>query len=131
MRTCVDTSSDARSNTTVPVRQARAAGVVTLERGRHAERFEVHEADSAEAIPVLRQYMVQVPVTRPSFDAAPDASDDQIAAELPDASGMTGDVLCCAFCVSSRHFASRSRGGGSGKSARLAGWHSGPSPLPE
>jgi deazaflavin-dependent oxidoreductase (nitroreductase family) len=65
------------------VKNARAAGVVTLKRGRHAERFEVHEADPAEAIPVLRQYMVQVPVTRPYFDAAPDASDDRIAAELP------------------------------------------------
>ena len=65
------------------VKNARAAGVVTLKRGRHAERFEVHEADSAEAIPVLRQYMVQVRVTRPYFDAAPDASDDRIAAELP------------------------------------------------
>ena len=65
------------------VKNARAAGVVTLKRGRHAERFEVLEADPAEAIPVLRQYMVQVPVTHPYFDAAPDASDDRIAAELP------------------------------------------------
>jgi hypothetical protein len=65
------------------VKNARAAGEVTLKRGRHTERFEVHEADPAEAIPVLRQYMEQVPVTRPYFDAEPDAPDDRIAAELP------------------------------------------------
>lgn len=65
------------------VKNARAAGVVTLKRGRHAQRFEVHEADATEALPVLRHYMVQVPVTRPYFDAAPDSSDDEIASELP------------------------------------------------
>jgi deazaflavin-dependent oxidoreductase (nitroreductase family) len=65
------------------VKNARVAGVVTLKRGRHTERFDVHEAGTAEAIPVLRQYMEQVPVTRPYFDAAPDAPDDRIAAELP------------------------------------------------
>ena len=78
------------------VKNARAAGVVTLKRGRHTNRFEVHETDPSEATEVLRQYMVQVPVTRPYFDAAPDAPDDQIAAELPwtpsvppDSSGVT------------------------------------------
>ena len=65
------------------VKNARAAGVVTLTRGRQAERFEIHEVDPTQAIPVLRQYMDQVRVTRPYFDAAPDAADDQIGAELP------------------------------------------------
>ena len=65
------------------MQNARAAGEVTLRRGRRAERFEVHEAGTAEAVPVLRQYMELVPVTRPYFDAAPDAADDLIAAELP------------------------------------------------
>ena len=65
------------------VKNARAAGVVTLTRGRHTERFEVHETGGPEAVPVLRQYMLKVTVARPYFDAAPDSSDDRIAAEVP------------------------------------------------
>lgn len=65
------------------VQNARAAGEVTLSRGDQAKRFEVEEVEPNEAVPVLRQYMREIRVTRRYFDATPDSSDEAIAAELP------------------------------------------------
>jgi deazaflavin-dependent oxidoreductase (nitroreductase family) len=65
------------------VRNVRAAGEVTLSRGRHTQRFRVEEADGPAAVPVLRKYMSKIRVTRPYFDAAPDSPDEDVAAELP------------------------------------------------
>jgi deazaflavin-dependent oxidoreductase (nitroreductase family) len=65
------------------VRNVRAAGEVTLSRGRQSHRFNVEEAESPAAVPVLRKYMTEVRVTRPYFDAAPDSPDEDVAAELP------------------------------------------------
>lgn len=53
------------------VRNARAAGEVALSRGRRTARFRVVEAEIPEAIPVLRQYIADIRVTRAYFDAAP------------------------------------------------------------
>jgi deazaflavin-dependent oxidoreductase (nitroreductase family) len=64
------------------VRNARAAGEVTLSRGGRSEKFRVVEAASEAAIPVLRAYVDEIKVTRPYFDAGPDSPDDAIAAEL-------------------------------------------------
>ena len=64
------------------VRNARAAGEVTLSRGGRSERFKVDEAYAPTAIPVLRAYIREIRVTRAYFDANPDAPDDAIAAEL-------------------------------------------------
>jgi deazaflavin-dependent oxidoreductase (nitroreductase family) len=64
------------------VRNARAAGEVTLTRGGRSERFQVREAGPEEAVPVLRRYMREIRVTRPYFDASPDSPDDVVAAEL-------------------------------------------------
>ena len=64
-------------------RNARAAGEVTLRRGRSSRRYAVTEPGPSEAVPVLRRYMAQIRVTRPYFDAAPDSPDDAIKAELP------------------------------------------------
>lgn len=64
------------------VQNARAAGEVTLSRGRQTARFGVVEAGPEEAIPVLRKYIAEIRVTRAYFDAAPDSPDDAIAAEL-------------------------------------------------
>jgi hypothetical protein len=50
-------------------------------RGR-AEKFTIEDTSPAEAIPVLRQYMRQVRVTRGYFDARPHSPDEAIAAEL-------------------------------------------------
>src|SRR6266542_1792922 len=65
------------------VRNARAAREVTLARGGHAERYRIAEPAPSEAVPVLRKYMTEVRVTRPYFDAALDAPDAAIEAELP------------------------------------------------
>jgi deazaflavin-dependent oxidoreductase (nitroreductase family) len=56
------------------VRNARAAGEVTLHRGRHREDVVVFPLDAAEAAPVLKQYVREVPITRPYFEAQPTAS---------------------------------------------------------
>jgi deazaflavin-dependent oxidoreductase (nitroreductase family) len=65
------------------VRNVRAAGEVTLSRGRQSHRFRVEEANRPAAVPVLRKYMSEIPVTRPYFDAAPNSSEEDVAAELP------------------------------------------------
>jgi len=64
------------------VRNARAAGEVTLRRGGRSEQFSVHDVEPNKAVPVLREYMAEVRVTRRYFDATPNASDDAVAAEL-------------------------------------------------
>jgi deazaflavin-dependent oxidoreductase (nitroreductase family) len=64
------------------VRNVRAAGEVTLSRGRHSHRFRVEEAEGPAAVPVLRKYVTKIRVTRPYFDAAPDSPDEDVAAEL-------------------------------------------------
>jgi len=64
------------------VRNARAAGEVRLSRGGRSEKFRVVEADAQTAIPVLRDYIDKIKVTRPYFDAGPESPDDAIAAEL-------------------------------------------------
>jgi len=53
------------------VRNARAAGAVTLSRGRRSETVEILELDRHEAAPVLKAYVARVPITRPFFDAGP------------------------------------------------------------
>ena len=50
------------------VRSARAAGRVTLTRGRRAETVPIRELEPAEAAPVLQRYVTRVPITRPYFD---------------------------------------------------------------
>jgi hypothetical protein len=55
------------------VRNARAAGRVELSRGRRPETVRVRELGSEAAAPVLKAYVERVPITRPYFDAAPDA----------------------------------------------------------
>jgi hypothetical protein len=64
------------------VLNARAAGEVKLSRGGRSETYKVEEAGADDAIPVLRKYIAEIRVTRPYFDAAPDSSDDAVAAEL-------------------------------------------------
>jgi deazaflavin-dependent oxidoreductase (nitroreductase family) len=65
------------------VRNARAAGRVTLTRGRHAERVPIRELSAADAAPVLRRYVTHVPITRPYFDASPDSPLAAFEAEAP------------------------------------------------
>jgi deazaflavin-dependent oxidoreductase (nitroreductase family) len=65
------------------VRNARAAGQVTLSRGRRSETVALVELGPAAAAPVLKQYVTEVPITRPFFDATPDAPFEAFVAEAP------------------------------------------------
>lgn len=63
------------------VRNARAAGRVTLSRGRHRETVPITEVEGVERGRVLKTYVTRVPVTRPFFDARPDAAVEVFVAE--------------------------------------------------
>jgi deazaflavin-dependent oxidoreductase (nitroreductase family) len=63
------------------VRNARAAGEVELSRAGRSKTSRVEEVSGAEAAPVLKQYLKQVPVVRPYFDLAPDSPLEEFAAE--------------------------------------------------
>jgi hypothetical protein len=55
------------------VRNARAAGVVGLSRAGRSETVRAVELSPEEAAPVLRDYLRQVPIVRPFFEATPAA----------------------------------------------------------
>jgi deazaflavin-dependent oxidoreductase (nitroreductase family) len=63
------------------VHNARAAGQVTLSRGGRSQTLRITEQGADDSIPVLRQYLHEVPITRPYFDVTPDSPDRQFAAE--------------------------------------------------
>jgi deazaflavin-dependent oxidoreductase (nitroreductase family) len=63
------------------VRNARAAGQVTLTRRGHAEEYALREVSPDEAGPVLKRYVSLAKVTRPYFRARPDAPAAEFAAE--------------------------------------------------
>lgn len=65
------------------VRNARAAGEVTLSRGSRTARYAVADPEPRDAVPVLRKYLTEVRVTRPYFEVTPAAADREIEAELP------------------------------------------------
>ncbi len=63
------------------VHNARAAGRVTVSKGRRSEDVAVTEVPAAEAAPILREYLRKVPIVRPYFDVGADASDAEFLAE--------------------------------------------------
>ena len=63
------------------VHNARAAGQVSLHRGRRQERLAVEEVGAAEAAPILRAYLEQVSIVRPYFAAGPGDPVEAFAAE--------------------------------------------------
>jgi deazaflavin-dependent oxidoreductase (nitroreductase family) len=63
------------------VRNARAAGRVTLSRGRHRETVGLRQVGPEESAPVLRTYLRRVSVVRPFFDVSPDSPHEAFAAE--------------------------------------------------
>jgi deazaflavin-dependent oxidoreductase (nitroreductase family) len=65
------------------VRNARAAGQVTLSRGGRSETFPIRELNPADAAPVLQRYVTGVPITRPYFDARPDSPLTAFETESP------------------------------------------------
>ena len=64
-------------------KNARAAGTVTLKRGRKSEVVTLSEVDSATAAPVLKQYLRTTPITKAYFDATADSPLEAFAAEAP------------------------------------------------
>jgi deazaflavin-dependent oxidoreductase (nitroreductase family) len=65
------------------VRNARAAGQVTLSRGRRRLSVPIEEVGPEEAGPVLKNYLRQTPITRPFFEVTPDAPLAAFAREAP------------------------------------------------
>jgi deazaflavin-dependent oxidoreductase (nitroreductase family) len=66
------------------VRNARAAGVVTLRRGGRVERLRVVEVTPKEAVPVLRRYLADLKLVVGSyFDVKADSPDAAFEAEAP------------------------------------------------
>jgi deazaflavin-dependent oxidoreductase (nitroreductase family) len=63
------------------VRNARAAGQVTLSRGRRSETLKVSELGPDESAPVLKEYVQRIRVARPYFDATPQSPLEAFAAE--------------------------------------------------
>jgi deazaflavin-dependent oxidoreductase (nitroreductase family) len=55
------------------VRNARAAGQVTLNQGSQSETVTIVELGPEESAPVLKRYVIEIPITRPFFDATPDS----------------------------------------------------------
>jgi deazaflavin-dependent oxidoreductase (nitroreductase family) len=67
------------------VRNARAAGQVTLTRGRRSETRAIEEiVDPVEAGPILKAYAERVPITRRYFKAHHDARVEAFASEVAD-----------------------------------------------
>jgi deazaflavin-dependent oxidoreductase (nitroreductase family) len=63
------------------VRNARAAGQVTLSRGRRTETVRIVEFGPEESAPVLKQYITEIPITRPFFDVRPESLLEAFQAE--------------------------------------------------
>ena len=63
------------------VRNARAAGEVTLSRSGRSETLRISEASPEEAAPVLQEYVRRIALVRKYFDATPDSDLAAFAAE--------------------------------------------------
>ncbi len=65
------------------VKNARAAGQVTLGRGFQQEKVAVEEVGALEAAPVLKQYLSETRITRRFFKVTPAASLADFVREAP------------------------------------------------
>ncbi len=63
------------------VKNARAAGQVTLTRAGKSETVKFHECSPEQAGPILKKYVAIASITAPYFDAKPDDPADKFAAE--------------------------------------------------
>jgi hypothetical protein len=55
------------------VNNARAAGVISLEKGNIKTDYRIVELSATKSAPILKQYLVLAPITQPYFDARPDS----------------------------------------------------------
>jgi len=65
------------------VRNARAAGAVTLTRCRHSEVLHIMETGPEESAPILKKYLAIAPATRSCFHARRDSPVQEFVAEAP------------------------------------------------
>jgi deazaflavin-dependent oxidoreductase (nitroreductase family) len=65
------------------VRNARAAGQVTLSRGQQAEMVNIVELGPEESAPVLKKYLTQVPIVPRYFDVRPNSPIEAFTEEAP------------------------------------------------
>ena len=65
------------------VKNARAAGEITLQRGGRVERLEIRELSAHEAAPFLKAYVSAEKIVRPYFAASPEAPLEAFEAEAP------------------------------------------------
>jgi deazaflavin-dependent oxidoreductase (nitroreductase family) len=65
------------------VRNARAAGKVTLSRKGRSETLKIREASPQESAPILKQYITREGIVRPYFDVRPDSPLEAFVAEAP------------------------------------------------
>ena len=65
------------------VKNARAAGRVTLSRALHQETLTVEEVGPLDAAPMLKQYLGETPITRPFFKVSSDAPLAEFVREAP------------------------------------------------
>lgn len=65
------------------VKNARAAGEVTLTQKRKSETVSITELGPEQSAPVLKKYIKLEPITQPYFDVDPDAVLEAFVAEAP------------------------------------------------
>jgi deazaflavin-dependent oxidoreductase (nitroreductase family) len=65
------------------VKNARAAGKVTLTRTGHSETLHIQELSPEESAPILKTYIKRESMPRPYFDVEPDAPIEEFVAEAP------------------------------------------------
>ena len=63
------------------VKNARAAGRVTLSRGRHSTDYTIEQITGTEAGRILKRYVKMAPVVVPYFEAGLTSSAEEFAAE--------------------------------------------------
>lgn len=56
------------------VKNARAAGMVALSRGKHSQNFALQELSPGQAAPVLKTYLEKFPITQSYFESHPNSS---------------------------------------------------------
>jgi deazaflavin-dependent oxidoreductase (nitroreductase family) len=65
------------------VKNARAAGQVTLTRGRHVQVAAIVELAPIESAPILKRYLAREPITQPYFECRPESPIEAFIAEAP------------------------------------------------
>lgn len=65
------------------LKNARAAGQVSLRRGGKSETMSITELSPEESAPILKRYIHKEKITQPYFDVSPDAPLEAFIAEAP------------------------------------------------